>query len=81
MIPRRQFIKNLIAFTATAPAIVRASSLMPVKSFGPVLLGVDDAITVSVQKVYWQGRIWWITGRDNIIHYEENQLQEIWMPT
>ena len=33
MIPtRRTFIKNLIAFTATAPAIVRASSLMPVKS-------------------------------------------------
>jgi hypothetical protein len=32
MISRRSLITNLIAFTATAPAIVRAASLMPVKA-------------------------------------------------
>lgn len=32
---RRSFIRGLISFTAAAPAIVRASSLMPVKALPP----------------------------------------------
>lgn len=39
-LPRRQFITGLISFAAVAPAIVRASSLMPVKAYS--YLTLDD---------------------------------------
>lgn len=37
MISRRSLITGLIAFGVTAPAIVRAASLMPVKAMKPIL--------------------------------------------
>ena len=44
---RRNFITGLVGFVACAPAIVRASSLMSVKSFKPTFFGyqIGDIIT------------------------------------
>ena len=70
---RRSLITGLVSFLA-APAVVRAASLMPVKALRPALTfqGVpilfDDMI--PLQELMWSGYRWWITGKDNIIHYE-----------
>ncbi len=60
---RRSLITGLIAFTATAPAIVRAASIMPVKQMLPTML---DIPTVLVPPVTWLGTAAhagaWITG-------------------
>lgn len=73
---RRTLIKNLIAFIAAAPSIVRASSLMPVKPLEQMTLsGVpiffDDYEKLTYRETYYNGFRWWITGLDNIVHYEE----------
>ena len=69
---RRSLITGLISMMA-APAIVRASSLMPVKQMlpEPGVIGIDMASgpDVAVQTVFFQNRLYWITGKDNIIRY------------
>jgi hypothetical protein len=51
---RRGFITGLIAFAA-APAIVRASSLMPVKAMLPDLAWLDeDVIFTSIPNEQWR---------------------------
>jgi len=73
---RRSFITGLISLVAT-PAIVRVASLMPVKQMLPDLLwngvqimfDVNAATLIPIQEVYWKGYVYWITGKDNIVHY------------
>jgi hypothetical protein len=63
MTTRRSFITGLISFAATAPAIVRASSLMPVKQMlEPVYVGIDMASgpDVTVTHLFYQNRLWWL---------------------
>lgn len=59
-IPRRSFLTGLASLVA-APAIVRVSSLMPVK---PVVLGVDEGYTVVCDPTHVQ---------DVIRHFAEMQ--------
>ena len=73
---RRSLITGLISLVA-APAIVRASSLMPAKS--SLLLVQPETELVAVQEVFFQGYRWWITGKDNVIHYEKVQDQFVWI--
>ncbi len=73
---RRSFITGLISLVA-APAIVRVASLMPVKQMLPELLlngaqivfDVEGKTLIPIQEVYWKGYVYWITGKDNIVHY------------
>ena len=70
---RRSFIKNLVAFTAAAPAIVRASSLMPVSSaklVSPFSWSQYQADVRHPQFEIWNGYRWWVTEQDHIVHYE-----------
>ena len=73
---RRSFITGMISFFA-APAIVRASSLMPVKQMltdlslngVQIIFDVNADALIPIQEVYWKGYVYWITGKDNIVHY------------
>jgi hypothetical protein len=72
---RRSFVTGLISFAATAPAIVRASSLMPVKQMlEPVHFAIDYATgpDVTVKCLYWMDRVWWISGKDQIVHMSQS---------
>lgn len=51
---RRGFITGLIAFAATAPAIVRAGSLMPVKVMDPapaILVATDEMLALLYRRM------------------------------
>ena len=54
---RRGFITGLISFAATAPAIVRAASLMPVKAMRP-----DPLVKATV----FQDCVFWISGEAEV---------------
>ena len=56
-IPRRRFIQGLATLFA-APAIVKASSLMPVKTWREVLVWPvpDDATSIT----FFGGRVFWL---------------------
>ena len=71
---RRSLITGLVSFLA-APAVVRAASLMPVKALTleeiqQVILQPMVDNLIAIQTVYAGGYKLWITGKDNIIHYE-----------
>ncbi len=73
---RRSFIAGLIYLIA-APAIVRVASLMPVKQMLPdlslngaqIMFDVNAVTLIPIREVYWKGCVYWITGKDNIVHY------------
>jgi len=56
---------------------VRAASLMPVKQMLPdlslngvqIMFDVNADTLIPIQEVYWKGCVYWITGKDNIVHY------------
>lgn len=62
MTTRREFITGLISFAVTAPAIVRAASLMPVKAMEEVLFTSSEwpiyneasIMTLKDLHAYWQ---------------------------
>jgi hypothetical protein len=61
---RRSFITGLIAFTASAPAIVRASSLMSVKPIDMHFLQVPSSF------IYFQNRLFFVNAdQPHIIRY------------
>ncbi len=73
---RRSFITGLISLVA-APAIVRVASLMSVKRILPelslngvqIMFDANAGALIPIQEVYWKGYVYWITGKDNIVHY------------
>jgi hypothetical protein len=71
VINRRSLITGLISFAVTAPAIVRAASLMPVKVITPIMT-LDD-YSKLLNKIYkntqfgkFAGNRVWITYEDCI---------------
>jgi hypothetical protein len=69
---RRSFITDLIAFAATAPAIVRASNLMPVKNVDWRELARACTIETNVPPgaVYFQNRLFFINvDQPHVIKY------------
>ena len=78
---RRSFITGLISLVA-APAIVRVASLMPVKQMlsdlslngVQIMFDVNADILIPIQEVYWKGYVYWITGKDNVVHYYKDPL-------
>lgn len=75
---RRKLIGSLISLVA-APAIVRVSSIMPVKAMEPLrYMGVDLALDEDrLQLVLWNGYEWWCDGKSPILYYREIKDQEI----
>ena len=70
MLERRKFLAGL-GFIACAPAIVRASSLMPVRSWGELhagdpILTVDTAVPGSDRTALWIIRGIGISGEPTI---------------
>lgn len=61
MIPRRSFLLGLGSLIA-APAIVRASSLMPVRGI------IMDVPAWTPQLMFFSGRYWWVENGIEI-HY------------
>jgi hypothetical protein len=69
---RRSFITGLIAFTASAPAIVRAASLMPVKAIDGVYEVAIDMHFLQVPSsfIYFQNRLFFVNvDQPHIIRY------------
>jgi hypothetical protein len=62
---RRGFITGLISFAATAPAIVRATSLMPVKNWRDVARCATVEFT-DIEPVIFQDRLYWVSGPQTI---------------
>lgn len=84
MLSRRGLIGSLIAFGA-APAIVRASSLMPVKVYAaiePLPYTIAPYLTLDEYAVkYMAPRLFWITSKKEIIHLsqeESNKYLDSW---
>lgn len=80
---RRSLITGLISLVA-APAIVRASSLMPIKAIKTdvTVLGLDPGSNeIAMQQVYYKGYVWWITGIDKVLHYEKCDNPFIFTPS
>lgn len=69
---RRSFITGLVAFAA-APAIVRASSLMPVRGIvmdapkRDLYAELADITRQHFLDTYYQKRWWWV--ENNKVHY------------
>lgn len=79
MLSRRGLITGLISLAA-APAIVRASSLMPIKVMEPETFTVQRLFEMRMNAVYeetrknmirtlYGGFEWTATGLDNVISY------------
>lgn len=72
MITRRTVLRGLI-FAAAAPAIVRATSLMPMKAWAPLggpmtiekMLRAREILRAADQRRIWAEEIW-ASGRDTI---------------
>lgn len=77
---RRKLIGSLISLVA-APAIVRVSSIMPVKAMEPLRYGgveiFFDKEPAELIQVVWNGYEWWCDGKSSVLHYREIQHQEI----
>jgi hypothetical protein len=61
IIPRRRFLQGM-ATLFVAPAIIKASSLMPVKSWREVLIWPVPPGGRSV--TFFGGRLWWLHDSD-----------------
>lgn len=77
---RRSFLTGLTATLITAPAIVRAGSLMPVKQLP--WIGVDLAAgpDVTAYVYYFQERRFWFYDGSRIVHFSEPQQEYSWTP-
>ena len=76
MINRRGLITGLISFVA-APAIVRASSLMPVKNMNNIIVGVDLNDLYGWNAIY---EIWYEDGvvKTTFVKECEYYKGEVW---
>lgn len=79
MLSRRTLIGSLISLVA-APAIVRVSSIMPVKTIEPLCyMGINLVLDedCALIRVVWNGYEWWSDGKSSVVHYREIANQEI----
>lgn len=70
-LPRRSFIKGLVSFVAAAPAVVKASSLMPVKAL-PSEFDLDNLLVKATER-YSYGYV------DSRLLAAFNETKEIWV--
>lgn len=76
---RRKLIGSLISLVV-APAIVRVSSIMPVKAMEPLrYMGIDLALDEDREliRVVWNGYEWLSNGKSSVVYYREIANQEI----
>lgn len=76
---RRKLIGSLISLVA-APAIVRVSSIMPVKTMeSDIYAGFDLASGEdrTLIRVVWNGYEWWCDGKSSVLHYREIANQKV----
>lgn len=78
---RRGFLTGLGAALITAPAIVRAGSLMPVKQMiEPVYFGIDLATGLDTTVWFFQNRYFWVNAEEpQMIHWATKGARETWM--
>lgn len=82
MLSRRGLITGLISLAA-APAIVRASSLMPVKVMEPTLTSqqiLDELFATTLKnmnRILYGGYEFTWTGKDNVVHCRPVSDQEL----
>lgn len=62
---RRSLITGLVSFAVTAPAIVRAASLMPVKQMIEPVLAVSDCGHGDVTIItFYRNRVFWVLNQE-----------------
>ena len=68
---RRSLITGLVSFAVTAPAIVRAASLMPVKQMIEPVLAISDWSHGDVTIItFYQNRIFWVSNeKPQMVHW------------
>jgi hypothetical protein len=70
MLNRRSLITGLISFAVTAPTIVRAASLMPVKVFKPAFNPAELSATL-INQIYQNSQFGKFASNRVWISYEE----------